>query len=127
MGKNQLILLVGAAVVLLGGFFLISKNDVLGTRTALGGEDHDVRMTPDGFEPKSVEIKRGDRVTFINEDDKDRWPASNLHPTHEIYSEFDPLKPVKSGESWSFQFLEEGTWFYHDHLIPLFGGKVIVK
>ena len=77
-----------------------------------------IRMTKNGFEPEEIEIKRGDMVTWVNEDADFRWPASNLHPTHGIYPEFDPQQPLALGDSWSFRFEKVGEWRCHDHLNP---------
>ena len=68
------------------------------------------------------------------------WPAAALHPTHTVYpgsdikkcgtSEavgiFDACRGLKSGESWSFQFNEVGTWKYHNHLTPTQFGRITV-
>ena len=50
----------------------------------------------------------GDIVAFVNESDTAMWPASNIHPTHEILSEFDAGKPVAFGGSWLFEFVDSG-------------------
>jgi plastocyanin len=95
---------------------------------AHGGE-HDeliIRMTENGFEPRELTVTAGDEVLFINNDERDRWPASNFHPTHTLYPEFDTKDHVKPGESWKFTFNEPGTWRMHDHLIPHFTGTIVV-
>ncbi|TSC77846.1 MAG: Uncharacterized protein G01um101429_947 [Parcubacteria group bacterium Gr01-1014_29] len=86
-----------------------------------------IHMTKNGFEPEEIEIKRGDTVTWVNDDSDFRWPASNLHPTHGIYPEFDPQEPIAQSEWWSFQFKKEGVWKFHDHLNPRFRGSVKVQ
>lgn len=86
-----------------------------------------IHMTQNGFEPGEVEIKIGDTVIFENTDSRDRWPASNIHPTHEIYPEFDPKKPVKPKGTWGFEFEKTGVWRFHDHLYPQFTGQITVK
>ncbi len=86
-----------------------------------------IRMTNEGFEPRELTVKAGEEVTFINEDDTDRWPASNYHPTHTIYPEFDSKQGVAPGESWKFKFEKSGTWRMHDHLIPHMTGSVVVS
>lgn len=83
-------------------------------------------MTTQGFEPKEITIQKGETVVFVNEAPEDRWPASNIHPTHEIYPEFDPKTKVAPGKSWQFTFDKAGTWKYHDHLIPTDSGTVTV-
>ncbi len=85
-----------------------------------------IEMTPDGFVPDSVTIDNNSAAIFINKDNRDRWPASNTHPTHHLYPEFDPKKPVKPGESWSFKPKKAGEWKYHDHLLPHIRGVITV-
>lgn len=86
-----------------------------------------ITMDDNGFTPRETTISQGDNVTFHNSDDVPRWPASNLHPTHTIYPEFDPKKPIAPGQSWTFVFNNAGTWKYHDHLLPHFRGTITVR
>ena len=94
-----------------------------------------VVYTDAGYTPNSVRIKVGETVTFQNNSSGSIWPASGLHPTHDVYptkggcisSAFDACKGLKSGESWSFKFNEAGTWKYHDHLNPNDRGAVEVE
>ena len=86
-----------------------------------------VLMKDNSFEPETITIKKGATVIFKNEDQVARWPASNLHPTHGIYPEFDPRKPIESGDSWQFTFDKIGSWKYHDHLITSIKGTIIVE
>ena len=79
-----------------------------------------------GFNPKILHIKKGDLVIFKTKLEKDFWPASDLHPTHKIYPEFDPQKPVKPEESWGFRFEKEGAWEYHNHLDSEYKGTIVV-
>ena len=84
-------------------------------------------MKETGYESKNLTIHVGDTVVFKNVDTHDHWPASNIHPTHEIYPEFDPGKPMTPGANWKFQFTKEGEWRYHDHLIPTITGTITVE
>jgi len=72
--------------------------------------------TNTGYEPKEVTIKKGDIVLWTNESNEYHWPASDLHPTHGIYPEFDPLRPIASGDTWKFKFDKVGVWKFHDHI-----------
>ena len=83
-------------------------------------------LAEQGFVPERLEIEVGQTVEFVNASGGDFWPASNIHPTHEILPEFDSLGPVPSGQAWGFVFDEAGQWQYHDHLNPAEGGVVIV-
>ena len=85
-----------------------------------------ILMKKDTFEPVAIQIKKGTKVIFKNEDTESRWPASNLHPTHGIYPEFDPTQPVEQGGQWSFVFEKTGNWKYHDHLLPSLRGVITV-
>lgn len=86
-----------------------------------------VRMTTEGFVPSNITINKGDTVVFQNDDSQMRWPASNLHPTHTLYPEFDPKQGIAAGQSWQFTFQKAGTWKYHDHIFPQYSGTVIVN
>ncbi len=87
----------------------------------------EVEATDRGFSPATITVGRGEEVTFRNTGDDDVWPASDDHPTHERYPEFDPRKSVIAGESWSFTFERPGRWRYHNHLAPDQKGLVVVK
>ena len=110
-------------------------------------------MTSEGFSPKSITIKSGETVTFLNKDAATRhWPASAMHPTHTVYAganynepgtyagslacksegvaktgAFDSCRGISPGESWTFTFTQVGSWAYHDHLVSGNYGKIIVK
>ncbi|MDP3696566.1 MAG: cupredoxin domain-containing protein [Candidatus Taylorbacteria bacterium] len=86
-----------------------------------------IHMTETGFEPLETEVKEGDIVIFENMSKNNHWPASNIHPTHGIYPEFDSKKPVPPDTSWEFKFIKAGKWKYHDHLNPKITGTVIVN
>lgn len=94
--------------------------------SSLKKQTHEVIVTTDGFSPSEITINKGDTVKFKTSIAKPFWPASNLHPTHDIYPEFDPTQPIEQDSDWSFTFDRAGEWKYHDHLSPLYKGKVIV-
>lgn len=90
------------------------------------GEEHEVTLTTEGFTPKNLQVKIGEKVRFTTTLHYPFWPASDLHPSHALYPEFDPEAPILPGGSWSFVFEKPGTWKYHDHLNPLHRGTVMV-
>lgn len=83
-------------------------------------------MLKGAFEPSNISVQLGDTVCFENRDEEARWPASNIHPTHDIYPEFDPRTPVRPGETWCFIFTKAGIWKFHDHLLPELIGTITV-
>ena len=98
-----------------------------------------VTITAEGFSPKTLTVKAGTAVTFVNEDANEHWPASARHPTHTMYpgssiekcgtgeAIFDACKGLAQGESFSFTFNEKGSWRYHDHLGVSLTGTIVVE
>ena len=85
-----------------------------------------VMFTGGEFAPKRVEIEAGQAVVFVNDSNDLVWPASNIHPTHQIYPEFDPKAPILAGDTWELTFEKAGFWRYHNHLNPSQSGLVVV-
>ena len=118
----------GAGVLVLGLAIYVSQ--IQETRpariTGLPEDSASVVLTEQGFTPKEITVKAGGTVTFSTDRDKTFWPASDSHPNHTIYPEFDPQGPVSAGDTWSFRFDKEGDWKYHDHLRSYFTGTIHV-
>lgn len=86
----------------------------------------EIVVSENGFFPKDSQVKKGSTVTFINKGTKAVWPASDPHPTHTDYSDFNPKRGIAPGMSWSFTFEQAGDWGYHDHLSPFRRGTITV-
>lgn len=95
--------------------------------TKVQPKTYTISMNSGGFNPANWIINKGDTVRFVNNDTKDHWPASDVHPTHAIYPEFDPRAVIAPGEEWSFTFERVGGWSMHDHRSPYITGKIIVE
>lgn len=118
-------MIVRVAILLVAGLLLAGCGG--GNGGGGGGGDNVVKITDDGFEPSTLTVNAGDAVEFKNESSDDAWPASNVHPTHQLYPGFDAKKPLLSGDSYSFTFSKTGTWGYHNHLEPDVQGTIVVK
>lgn len=94
---------------------------------AHSGVAHEIKMDETGFSPKTFEIEVGEPVIFKNVGKKGHWPASNIHPTHGIYPEFDPKREIAPGDTWTFVFKKTGVFRMHDHVFPEFTGVITVK
>lgn len=81
----------------------------------------------EGYEPTDITIRVGDTVMFKNDSESFHWPASNVHPTHSIYSDFDPREPIAPGDTWSFTFTRVGIWGFHDHIRANLIGRIVVE
>jgi hypothetical protein len=83
-------------------------------------------MRDDGFHPQTITVRKCTRVIYKNEGCVAHWPASDIHPTHGIYPEFDPKEGIDPGKEWSFVFDRVGKWRDHDHLFPVNRGVIEV-
>jgi plastocyanin len=87
-----------------------------------------VTYSDSGFSPKSVTIKKGEAVTFVNESSGGMSVASDPHPTHTDYPGFDQFKSLEKGQkSYTFTFEKIGSWGYHNHINPSMTGTVVVE
>ena len=90
------------------------------------GEEYVLTMTDEGFSPREITIYVGQVIVFKTEKTKPFWPASNFHPSHSIFAELDPKRPITTDESWSFTFNKIGEYRFHDHLFPSAQGVIYV-
>lgn len=87
---------------------------------------HTITLTKNGFSPNNLTITEGDTVLFNTNTNEAFWPASNVHPTHTAYPDFDPKKPIAPNGTWSFTFTEAGSYKFHDHIVSTHEGEVTV-
>ncbi len=80
-----------------------------------------------GFSPKTITVKVGTTVTWVNKDTDLLQVASNPHPTHTDYPALNSVGLIKPGESKSFTFPVVGKSGYHNHLEPDKTGEVVVE
>jgi plastocyanin len=125
----RLLFLLVVLALVIGGVFILYINFDTGREIVdmTGQSEISIVLTPSGYEPREVTIDKGTKVTFSTTRNNKHWPASNLHPTHEIYSELDPKIPLESNEQWSFVFDKTGTWGIHDHVRSYFTGIIYVN
>ena len=109
----------------------IATNATTATQPSIAtGAEHTVEITSAGFNPNTLTVKLGDKVTFVNKDTAPHWPASAVHPTHCEYKGcgvFDAKKGLGPGEIYPIVFDLAGTWKYHDHLNPVLTGRILVQ
>lgn len=85
-----------------------------------------IEMSQNGFKPAQITIKKDTIVRFTNVGNTSMWPASNPHPTHTAYQDFDARRMVKPSETYEFRFKNVGTWGCHDHLSPGLTCRIVV-
>ncbi len=109
----------GSGSQVTGGDILLPNTEPAETRRVIA-------MDANGFSPADLTIKAGETVVFKNKDARDRWPASALHPIHQVCPDFDAKKPIKSGEEYSHTFTIAKECPFHDHLNPQLQGKITI-
>lgn len=170
MLNNKLIIVLIVLLVLVGGYYFLFRSPEQPRLELQGGQEQGTQIpesssltpppeepvndveggqpgapaityTDSGFSPNILTVKAGQEVVFINKSSRDFWPATAVHPTHQVYpgsdiqkcfsgqSEgiFDACKPINPGSSWTFVFEHKGAWKYHDHLNPVFTGTLKVE
>lgn len=131
MKQTGIVVLI-VALLAFGWWYAISSPEIPNTpepsvHVTPTGTEYEVILTEEGYVPNELTIKKGDTIVFSNTTGRPFWPASNLHPSHRDYPEFDPREPILADETWSFTFGNVGTWRFHDHLAPYFTGVIIVE
>jgi plastocyanin len=106
-----------------GQFFQAVPSDVVLEESptpspAPAAETVTITMSEVGFSPAAITVPIGTKVTFVNDGQAAHWPASDVHPTHEILPAFDAKRGLSTGETYSYTFTAVGTWPCHDHLMP---------
>jgi plastocyanin len=88
---------------------------------------HSVNYSNKCYSPSTITIKKNEAVIFTNNSNRDMWPASDNHPSHSLYPEFDATGSISPGDTYTFTFTKIGTWGYHDHEKPSCTGTITVK
>lgn len=144
--KNNMMTIVAVVVavtllILAGGVFAFkdqlkellmpesaqTESSVTPESTTLTEETLEVEYTTDGFLPKSVTVKNGETVKFVNQSGSPMSVASDPHPTHTILPELDQYKSDARGkDEYEFTFTKVGSWGYHNHMNATDKGTVVV-
>lgn len=102
-----------------------------------------VSYSDDGFYPKSVTVRAGDTVRFVNQSTHGMWVGADEHPTHTEYDgtstrehcadgvatngTFDQCASSANGSAFEYTFMKAGTFGYHNHTRAANTGSVIVQ
>lgn len=89
-------------------------------------EQSTVTYASTGFSPKSVTVKKGTQVTFVNQSGEPIWVGSANYPDHTKYAGTTKdahctdangtvFDQYAVGDSYTFTFANVGTWGYHNH------------
>lgn len=116
-----LVVVAIAAIVISASYFKKEK----ASTTPVTETTQEIIVTDQGFNPKTVSVKKGTRIIWINNSKNKVTVNSDDHPTHTKspvlnLGEFDP--------STNLQLIldKPGTYTYHNHLEPSMTGTIIV-
>lgn len=101
-------------LIVTGAVFLLSQK--FATNLAQQQIDIEIVLTDQGFEPDIIVVPVGTSVIFSTTTNEFFWPASENHPDHLVYPEFDSGAPIGPKQTWEFTFDKPGMWEYHNHL-----------
>lgn len=87
----------------------------------------EVEILNNSFNPATLKIKAGSKVTWTNQEDLEHWVAANPFPTHSDLPGLNAGKKMQKGETYSYTFDTPGTYHYHDDLSPTTNGTIIVE
>lgn len=131
---KKIILIVVAVLVLgAGGVFFLADGKVKVPENCQVNQTGNVAImyTPDRkFLPPCVEIRSGDKITFINNSGKKMQVAANPHPLHTGNKEISGGKftlEIEPARSAQVTLTKNGAFGYHDHLHSESKGVLIVK
>lgn len=124
--KKALVWLAIAAVaVLIGGAaWVATSSDKTSQSAAKQAAGPSVAITMAGPNPASIKIKKGQEVTWVNQDSR----THRLSADQSALPGFDSIDTLATGDSYTFTFDTIGTFHYYDPADPKgFNGTVIVE
>lgn len=132
MNKNLVIVLI--LIVLVGGFVLLQNKSktqapvktTVENQTPSVAKENKITLTSDGFEPKSITVKVGEEVVWLNKSGAVATVNSAQHPTHLVYPKLNLGKFEDSGEL-KLVFDKAGKYNFHNHLNASQFGTVVVE
>lgn len=142
MDNRFLLPLAVIVLVIIGGLVLLGSNNFkpgapltpgvgggpgVSSSASPSSNQNTVTYSSTGFDPKTITIKMGQTVTWVNQDTNSLQVASSPHPTHTDYPPLNSVGTIEPGQMSSFTFSTAGTFKYHDHLNPQNWGEVIVE
>ena len=87
---------------------------------------HTITLTPKGFEPQEITIKKNDVIVWTNKSGKRASVNSAEYPTHRLFPVLN-LGIFEDGQSVQTRILRAGEFRYVNHYIPQQTGTITVK
>ncbi len=84
-----------------------------------------VQYTDNGFVPREIQIPRGKSVRFVNVSSKGLQVFSDS-VNDSKFVELNQSKTIGKGSTYTFSFVIEGLWAYHNQTFPSHRANVVV-
>jgi len=117
-------MLVGiiAIIAIVAGVVLYFVNRTSGP--AISPKVANVSIQSGGFSPSTIQIQKGQEITFTNQDSSEH----NLGANQTQLPDFGTQQPLQAGDAYTYIFNDSGTFHYYDSANPQkFTGTVTVK
>lgn len=127
--NNRTILIVIFTIVIVGGIYLLSKGYSTPTQQSAQTtqptsqvsqpivSSDTVTIKDFIFSPNSLTVKKGTKVTWINEDSV----------VHDVKADTFKSDSLNKGDKYKFTFNEKGTFDYICGIHPSMTGKIVVE
>jgi plastocyanin len=76
-----------------------------------------IQYTDDGFVPKTIQIPRGKGVRFVNQSSRGMRIFSDANSDSK-FVDLNQSKTLGKGGTYTFSFVTEGLWQYHNEVQP---------
>ncbi len=116
------LLLVVAVISIIVAFSFFKKDKA---DTPVQETTQEIVLSDQGFLPKTVSVKKGTRVVWINNSKDTATVNSDDHPSH-TKSPVLNLGEFEPGSNLQLILDKPGTYSYHNHLNPEMTGTVII-
>ncbi len=104
----------------------VSPSTIASPSAAATNTQSTVTLSQNGFEPATLNVTAGTKVTWTNKSGGLGNISSDPHPIHTLWP-FLNLGSFADGASVSVTFDKAGTYTYHNHLSSAQKGTVVVK
>lgn len=128
--KPAIIVAVIALIIITLAVVMVNRNadkSTANSSTHIVVQPVQVYITPTGFEPTTMSIKRGTPVEWVNTDTKPHWVESDPFPEATGLPDLNSRQAFGPNESYTYTFSKTGDFTYHDQTDPLKSGIIHVE
>lgn len=92
--------------------FKIDRKQASDFEDMVGKKEVMVKMSQIKFNPASLRVSTGTKVTWVNDDEEDHFVNIDSHPAHTYLLDLNS-KVLKKGDKYSYTFEKAGIYPYH--------------